>query len=198
VKYASAIFALLLFGCSVKPTPAPHSSPPLPNMTAAAPRKALLAPLPQPVLPEVQTRMPHAALRAIPLHPRPSVILAWDASVSPEVVGYRLYDGPSSGNYTNIVDIGPNLYATRENLFRGRTYFFAVTAYDGTGTNESMFSNEVAYLVPLLTNTVTTITALIAPAIAGPWSEFTNAPAIVLTNRPDAAYFRLLITSTNF
>lgn len=76
-----------------------------------------------------------------------SVTLAWDASPSPEVTGYKIYYGPSSRNYTNVINVGNVLMATVTNLSTGATYFFAATAYDGGGL-ESDFSNEVSYTVP--------------------------------------------------
>jgi len=77
-----------------------------------------------------------------------SVTLAWDASPSPEVTGYKIYFGPSSRNYTNVINVGNVLVATVTNLSTGGTYFFAATAYDGGGL-ESDFSNEVSYTVPV-------------------------------------------------
>jgi len=77
-----------------------------------------------------------------------SVTLAWDASPDASVTGYRIYYGPVSGGYTNSINVGPPLTMTMTNLTRGSTYFFAATAYDGSGL-ESAFSNEVAYTPPL-------------------------------------------------
>ena len=70
------------------------------------------------------------------------VTLAWDASSSPSVRGYRLYYGPASGNYRYNVDVG-NYTACTVVVQEGATYYFAVKAYDSTG-NESGFSSEVS------------------------------------------------------
>ena len=80
-----------------------------------------------------------------------NVTLAWDPSPDGSVAGYRLYDGVSSGTYTNVIDVGNATNATVSNLVSGVTYFFAATAYDTNG-QESVFSNEVSYTVPMLTN----------------------------------------------
>lgn len=76
--------------------------------------------------------------------------LAWDPSTDPSVVGYRLYEGIESENYTNVLDVGSNLMVSVSGLVPGETYYFAVTAYDATGL-ESPFSGEISYTVPLIT-----------------------------------------------
>jgi fibronectin type 3 domain-containing protein len=73
------------------------------------------------------------------------VSLAWDASVSAGVVGYKIYYGPSSGNYNNSAEIGNQTSYTVADLTAG-SYFFAVTARDSAG-NESGYSNEVSTVV---------------------------------------------------
>lgn len=74
-----------------------------------------------------------------------SVTLAWDASPSPEVTGYRVYYGAASGDYTNSVVVGDVTTNTVSGLTSGVTYFFAVTAYD-TNVVESTFSNEISFV----------------------------------------------------
>jgi hypothetical protein len=75
------------------------------------------------------------------------VVLAWDANTEPDVTGYKVYSGTTSGTYGTPVDVGNVLTRTVTGLTDGQTYFFAVTAYDSFG-NESGYSNEVSYLVP--------------------------------------------------
>jgi len=84
-----------------------------------------------------------------------SVTFAWDASPSPEVAGYRLYSGPTSGTYTNSVDVGTPLEYTATNVVREITMYYAVTAYSTNGL-ESDFSNEVSYTPPI-TSTLSTV-----------------------------------------
>jgi hypothetical protein len=75
------------------------------------------------------------------------VTLQWDPSVTPGVIGYRLYSGTTTGVYTQQTEIGNATMAAVSNLVPGTTYFFAVTDYTATGL-ESTTSNEVAYQVP--------------------------------------------------
>ncbi|MBE0544875.1 MAG: fibronectin type III domain-containing protein [Verrucomicrobia bacterium] len=76
-----------------------------------------------------------------------NVTLAWDASASPSVVGYRVYHGVASRNYTNQVSAGNTTSGTLSNLVEGTTYFIAATAVNDLGV-ESEFSDELSYTVP--------------------------------------------------
>jgi hypothetical protein len=75
------------------------------------------------------------------------VTLAWDPSGDTNVVGYAIYYGTNSSNYTARLDAGGNSAISVSGLTEGVTYFFVVTAYDATG-DESDPSNEIAYIVP--------------------------------------------------
>ena len=78
-----------------------------------------------------------------------SVTLAWDANPPEDnVVGYRLYYGSTTtGEYTASIDISGGLLQTPVvDLVEGRTYYFALTAYNSCC--ESLFSDEVVYTVP--------------------------------------------------
>ncbi len=70
-----------------------------------------------------------------------SVHLAWDASASPNISGYKIYIGNSSGAYDRILSVGNLTSYTIPDLVEG-TWYFAVTAFDTSG-NESNFSNEI-------------------------------------------------------
>jgi biotin carboxyl carrier protein len=74
-----------------------------------------------------------------------SVTLRWDRNDEPDIAGYRLYYGTTSHSYDDDVESSTTT-ATISNLIVGKTYFFAVTAYDTTGL-ESDFSDEVSYTV---------------------------------------------------
>jgi hypothetical protein len=69
------------------------------------------------------------------------VSLAWDASLSPGITGYKVYVGTTSRTYGTPITIGNQTTYTITNLSAG-TYYIAVTAYDAS-SNESGFSNEV-------------------------------------------------------
>ena len=94
-----------------------------------------------------------ALFRGSLAHGGQSVGLAWDASPDPNVVGYKVYVGVESGNYTNVTSIGNVPSAVISNLVEGATYYFAVTAMDAFG-QESYFSNEASYTVPALAVTL--------------------------------------------
>lgn len=90
-----------------------------------------------------------------------SVTLAWDASPSAEVEGYRIdyrvNDGEPSGNYTASIDVGNQLSYTFPDLAEETRYCFAAKAY-GAGS-ESPYSNEVCETTPDATSPVADFTA---------------------------------------
>ena len=69
--------------------------------------------------------------------------LAWDASASTNVVGYRLYYGTNTRSYQFVTNTGLMLTQSVALPHRGR-WFFAATAYDTNGL-ESDFSSEVSW-----------------------------------------------------
>jgi hypothetical protein len=77
-----------------------------------------------------------------PVQGEQHVTLAWDPSPDSTVIGYRLYYGATSSQYTNALEAGKATTITVSGLEDGVTYFYAVTAYDAFGI-ESDFSNEV-------------------------------------------------------
>jgi len=70
--------------------------------------------------------------------------LAWDASPSPGVAGYKLLYGTSSRNYTQSLDVGNTTSYTVTGLDEGKKYYFAAAAYNSASV-QSGYSNEVAY-----------------------------------------------------
>ena len=78
-----------------------------------------------------------------------NISLAWDADASGSVAGYVIYYGNASQNYTSRVDVGTNVSASLASFQTGSTNYFAVTAYDSTGT-ESAPSSELVYVVPVM------------------------------------------------
>ena len=77
------------------------------------------------------------------------VWLAWNPSVSTNVVGYKIYLGAASRAYTNAIDAGNETNAMISGLIPGATYYFAATGYCLQGI-ESSFSSEIVYSVPLV------------------------------------------------
>ena len=71
-----------------------------------------------------------------------TVTLAWDTNQEPDVIGYKVHYGTLSKNYQYTVDINNNTSCTIGGLEEGKTYFFAVTAYNSLF--ESDYSMELA------------------------------------------------------
>ena len=72
-----------------------------------------------------------------------SVTLAWNPSISTNVVGYKMYCGLASGVYSSVESVtGTSVIIT--GLVAGTTYYFAATAVDALG-DESPFSNGTSY-----------------------------------------------------
>ena len=89
------------------------------------------------------------ALFALPLSTAhaASVDLEWDPNTEPELAGYKIYWGTSSGNYTSSKDNFSKTTCTITGLDEGKTYYFAATAYDAD-RNESGYSNQISFTVP--------------------------------------------------
>ena len=69
--------------------------------------------------------------------------LSWAPSTSTNLAGYKVYMGTASGVFSSSLTIGNTTTYTASNLGVGHTYYFAVTAYNGSGI-ESSYSNEVS------------------------------------------------------
>ncbi|MDT8282132.1 MAG: LamG-like jellyroll fold domain-containing protein [Gammaproteobacteria bacterium] len=82
--------------------------------------------------------------------------LAWDASTSTNVGGYKVSYGTNSSNYDTTVDAGNKTTYTVPGLQENTKYYFAVKAYDSTKSTESVYSNETNFTTPA---TVATLTA---------------------------------------
>ena len=59
-----------------------------------------------------------------------SVKLTWDANTESDLNGYKIYIGFQSKTYTNVIDVGNTTSYEMMGLESGKTYFFALTAYD--------------------------------------------------------------------
>jgi len=85
-----------------------------------------------------------------------SVTLAWDPVSG--VAGYKVYQGGATRVYTNSADAGAATQETVSTLTVGKTYYFAVTAYNSSGV-ESDDSSEISYTVPAISGPVITLTS---------------------------------------
>jgi hypothetical protein len=78
------------------------------------------------------------------------ITLGWNPETNPDVAGYILHYGDSSGNYNINFDAGTNTIVTVPNLALTANLYFAVTSYDTNGV-ESAPSTEV-YLSPTMSD----------------------------------------------
>lgn len=80
--------------------------------------------------------------------PQHSVSLAWTASTS-TVSGYNVYRGSQSGGPYIAVNSGLDASTsyTDNSVQAGQTYYYVVTAVDGSG-NESVYSNQAQAVIP--------------------------------------------------
>jgi hypothetical protein len=111
-----------------------------------------------------------------------SVTLAWNPSISTNVVGYNVYYGLANGVYSSVKSVtGTN--ATITGLAAGTTYYFAATAVDALGV-ESPFSNETSY-----TTGVPTVRLRPVRVVAvSPASYITGVPTVRLRPSPAGQY----------
>ena len=72
----------------------------------------------------------------------------WDLSDNPDVIGYNVYYGTSSRNYSQAIFTDEYTTSlTISGLAVSKTYFVAVTSVDSFG-NESDFSTEAYFMTP--------------------------------------------------
>jgi hypothetical protein len=75
--------------------------------------------------------------------------LSWNKSADTSITGYKIYYGtkPRNGNcppggYEGNMDVKNKTTYTFSNLLPGKTYYFSVTSYNGSG-KESCFTPEM-------------------------------------------------------
>lgn len=72
--------------------------------------------------------------------------------------GYKIYEGTASGNYTQVFDVGNVTSYTLSGLNDATTYYYAISAYDATGTTSDL-SNELSFTTPAATAALYTLSA---------------------------------------
>jgi len=72
------------------------------------------------------------------------VTLGWDPNTEPDIAGYEVYYGYSSGNYTEMIDVGNYTSCTIGNLESDVTYYLAARACNTSGY-KSDYSNEIIF-----------------------------------------------------
>jgi hypothetical protein len=76
-----------------------------------------------------------------------SLTVEWNQSQDTNAVGYKVYYGTASHNYTNVITVGNVTSAVISGMIPGTTYYFAATAYVANGA-QSIYSSEVSFTVP--------------------------------------------------
>jgi hypothetical protein len=90
-------------------------------------------------------RNENGTLTASVLH---SVLLNWTASISPNLMNYRVYRAITSGGpYDLVTTLGLVTSYVDSNVQNSQTYYYVTTAVDDTGA-ESAYSNEASAVVP--------------------------------------------------
>jgi PBP1b-binding outer membrane lipoprotein LpoB len=117
------LLAVLLSGCVSQPA-----------TVVTAPKPVTVAPLAMPM----PTMVADSARSESAPPAGESVHLVFDASPSPQVTGYKIYQGSSTNEMTGVIDVGN----VTNVVISGLTWpvHFAATAYDENGV-ESEFSN---------------------------------------------------------
>ena len=92
------------------------------------------------------------------------VTLGWDQSTESGVVGYKIYYGTATRNYTQSIKItSPNITTcTILNLSNGQTYYFTATTYN-SDLVESDYSAEVFATINPVTTSVPKTTTTVQP-----------------------------------
>ncbi len=73
-----------------------------------------------------------------------SITLAWDAAQGTDIVGYNVYFGTASGNYSSVTNAPTNL-AVITGLVPGTRYFFTTTTVNSQGM-ESARAPEISFV----------------------------------------------------
>ena len=71
------------------------------------------------------------------VHASEPVTLAWDANTEPDLAGYIVEYGVTSGQYTQSIQIGKTTQLTVTGLQPDTTYYFVVRAYNTAGATSS-------------------------------------------------------------
>ena len=154
-------------GVGAEPAPAPAPTPePLP---APAPTPEIGGPI-----------FAADLIRPVNLrvHTGPGYVdLKWDAEYDPKRVGFNIYYGQMSGQYTRRRSIENFNTYRLDGLTNGVTYYLAVTAYDQLN-RESDYSNEVGVIVNQPLSSTHPFEGLMAPMLARIPVQPENGPIV--------------------
>ena len=110
-----------------------------------------------------------------------SATLQWAANLEPDLAGYRIYHGTTSGIYGISQTVGKTPTYQYTNLESNKTHYFTVTAYDTSG-NESLPSSEVSKTITASTSQTATTGGATATTSSFPPAMVSPAPGSILTS----------------
>ncbi len=115
-----------------------------------------------------------------------NMIISWNPSVSPNVTGYDVYYGTTSGNYPYRLNAGAATTITISNLIPGTKYYFAATAYAAVGKQSSFSAPAEATIPQLLTSEPQPVTTSSqnGGATSRPGASFSGSPVATVQARP--------------
>ncbi len=85
----------------------------------------------------------------VPTQAITSLNVTWNASGDTNVLGYKVYYGTVSQQYSNVVVAGNATSTLISGIKPGNTYYFAATSYNAAGW-ESTYSPQISYTVPVV------------------------------------------------
>lgn len=88
--------------------------------------------------------------------------LEWNVNPEPDVVGYKVYLGTESKNYTSVADVSGTTKMRLPSVSLGTTFYLAVSAYNAKG-EESPKSAELKVIADVPTATSDTSMSFSAP-----------------------------------
>lgn len=125
---------------------------------------------------------PPASLHTVTSGSTNAIGLAWTASPTPGVTGYRIYYGVDSENLTNILNVGNVNSANISGLLPGQTYYLAVVTLTASG--QSQITDA---LISAQTDTTAGIVALFNTSTVLEPETTVNTPTALITYLADRA-----------
>lgn len=132
---------------------------------------------------------------------RSSVKVGWNANPEPNVAGYKVLLGTSSGTFSKVQNVGNVTSHSFTGLSSETTYYFAVQAYDDTN-QVSELSSVVSFVIPAAVGSFDTWAAngalggAAADAMASPFGDgLPNLVKFAFNLNPSAADSRVLAPS---
>lgn len=122
----------------------------------------------------------------------PSLLLEWGPSPDADVINYRLYWGPGSGNYNAFRDLGNITNTVFIDFSEGMHLWFVVTAMNAEGA-ESDPSNEIDFLFPRQILPPGTLHFTITVQTSSNLVTWADAGAAVMASTNPAAFYRLKV-----